>query len=197
MWIIGFIVGIIVLLFILGKTYDYWMDHDCYNDTLTNARSYGRKYTTLTFDEFKKYYVINPNKWEMNYTWIRYITEKKLNQVNYMYIVFSKYREYKKYREWYKAREKRKADEQQLITDLEFVEYMKCDCNELNAKSTQQIKEAYTNSVKLIKLAVAEDKDINDQFSVRFNEDGSIELVRKGKTATGQLTQPEGSITCS
>ncbi len=196
MWIIGIVIGIIVLLFILTKVYDYWTNFNTYMRTLTEAKSYGRKHTTLTFDNFKKYYAVNPDKWEFNYIWVRYITEKKMNQMEYMYIVFPKYKEYKKYREWFEAREERKANEKQLMTDLEFVEYMKRDCNELKAKSSQQVKEACANSMELIKQAVAEDKDINDQFSVRFNEDGSIELVRKGKTKTTRLTTPEGSISC-
>lgn len=196
MWIIGIVIGIIALLFILTKVYDHWKNLDAYMNTLTEAKSYGRKHTTLTFDEFKKYYAVNPDKWEFNYIWVRYITEKKMNQMEYMYIVFPKYKEYKKYREWFEAREEREANEKQLMTDLEFVEYMKRDCNELKAKSSQQVKEACANSMELIKQAVAEDKDINDQFSVRFNEDGSIELVRKGKTKTTRLTTPEGSISC-
>ena len=196
MWIIGIVIGFIALLFILTKVYDHWTNLNTYMRTLTEAGSYERKHTVLTFDEFKKYYAVNPDKWEFNYIWVRYITEKKMNQVEYMYIVFPKYKEYKRYREWFEAREEREANEKQLMTDLEFVEYMKRDCNELKAKSSQQVKEAYANSVELIKQAVAEDKDINDQFSVRFNEDGSIELVRKGKTKTTRLTTPEGSISC-
>lgn len=196
MWIIGIVIGVIALLFILTKVYDHWKNLDAYMNTLTEAESYGRKHTTLTFDEFKKYYSVNPDKWEFNYIHIRYITEKKMNQVEYMYIVFPKYKEYRKYNEWFEAYKKREANEKQLMTDLEFVEYMKRDCNELKAKSSQQVKEACANSMELIKQAVAEDKDINDQFSVRFNEDGSIELVRKGKTKTTRLTTPEGSISC-
>ena len=56
MWIIGIVIGVIALLFILTKVYDHWTNLNTYMRTLTEAGSYGRKHTTLTFDEFKTAY---------------------------------------------------------------------------------------------------------------------------------------------
>jgi hypothetical protein len=118
----------------LIECYDYATEFTHLNDAIF-----------LTYDEFIKYYSLNPNRWELKYdeiTVFKGATHTRLKINDYYSIGFETISDALQYKNFYNDKEERKKILRQNACMADFLEMMQNDINDLRRKANMEIEEA-------------------------------------------------------
>ena len=137
----------------------FWSDHE---------------YVKLTFDEFIKYYNLNPKSWYVIERYIYYYSKN-----NKYYITFNTYKDYKKFIKWFADKEKREQEEEELKMALEFCDCVKAECEAQRKKSEEQIHKAIVDSSKLLAEAIKNDAVLSQKYVCKVNDEGMFEIFER------------------
>lgn len=175
--IIIIVLAVISLSFLCGYN-KYREAYEDMNEILDDYYLKKYKKTTLTYDQFIKFYSICPDKWIIKAQSVYYkIPEEKCEEYKTIwgeekysnfYIKFATYKDYRKYRQFYSNKEKQETELLNNKAGLEFVALMENECNLLREKSMKTIAESAENTKKIVEEMQNPNWDINNYMPSRF-----------------------------
>lgn len=176
--IVAAVVFAIMVISSFCRYIDYKEAYKDMNETLDDYWYKKYKKTTLTYDQFIKFYSICPDKWTIKAQSICYkIPDEKCEKYKTIwgeekypnfYIKFATYKDYKKYRKFYSNKEKQDAEMLNNKTGLEFVALMENECNLLREKSMKTIAESAENTKKIVEEMQNPNWDIKNYMPGKF-----------------------------
>ena len=152
---------------------------DAYNNMNDNVDQWHResKKTTLTYDQFIKFYSICPDKWFINSTNVYYDIPKEKREKCHdiwetecarFYIKFATYKDYREFMRFYLDKDKRDKEMAKNKESLEFVALMENECNLLREKSMKTITESAENTKKIVEEMKNPNWDIKNYMPGKF-----------------------------
>ena len=175
--IVIIVLAVISLSFLCGYN-KYKEAYKDMNETLDDYWHKKYKKTTLTYDQFIKFYSICPDKWTIKAQSVYYeIPEEKREYTTFLgikekclnfYIKFATYKDYRKYMLFYLNKEKQQTEMLNNKVGLEFVALMENECNLLREKSMKTIAESAENTKKIVEEMQNPNWDIKNYMPGRF-----------------------------
>lgn len=167
--LIPMVIGIVVAVR-LGIYYKY---KEYYTDMINEARKGELPIASLSFDEFLKFYNLNPDKWGITYIDNIKYNYKAHDKTAYR-IVFNKYSDYRKFREWTTNKKLREREEKELTSNLAFCDQLKKDIQAMQEESHKQIHEAKERGMDLIQQCLANERAKKEKEKKK-NDFGSLD----------------------
>lgn len=149
--LVGFFIGICAINIFLIRYFSYKEEISYIQD-----KSYmqNKNPVIIPFAQFKQWYLINPERWVLEDSFVKIAIGKKSAMwgytSNYEHVYFN-YKDYYKYRRFKKQLDKNEISERTTRTNIQILEAVQQDINNLRKQANKEIEHGAKQSIDIQK----------------------------------------------